>query len=182
MQPSNGQNLWQPQESEVQTAPQPSVEQQTSQLDTVSWEASESIHHERDGMWFVGFIVIFLSLIGVSIWLQQWTFTVLLAVMAVALVVYIKRPPRVLRYNLTDTGLQVGEQFYNFSNFRSFGVLQEGNIFSVMLVPTKRFGQGLTVYFAENDGEKIVDILGTHLPMEDLHIDILDTILRRLRL
>ncbi len=115
-------------------------------------------------------------------WLQQWTFTILLVIMAIALIVYIRRAPRVLRYSLSGNGLHIDQQFHGFDEFRSFGILQEGSLFSIMLMPTKRFGQSLTIYFSEGEGEKIVDILGAYLPMEDLHLDIMDSLLRRLRL
>lgn len=187
MQPNDGQNMWQPNEGEVgaeegSTAVSSSAESTPNDLESISWEASESIHHERDGLWYAGFIAIFSILIGVSVWLAQWTFTILLVIMAIALLVYIKRPPRVVQYNLSDGGLQVGEVYHNFSEFRAFGILKEQGLFSIMLLPTKRFSQALTVYFAEKDGEMIVDILGSHLPMEELRVDIMDNILRRLRL
>jgi hypothetical protein len=51
-----------------------------------------------------------------------------------------------------------------------------------MLIPTKRFSPGLSVYFPEEAGERIVDILGTRLPMETLKLDAIDIIVRRLRL
>jgi hypothetical protein len=39
----------------------------------------------------------------------------------------------------------------------------------------------VSMYFAEEDGEKIVDILGARLPMEELHLDAIDRLMRRLR-
>lgn len=203
MQPNNGQNYWQPEDGEVPTAPpvqnvapiatptqQPTPAQTVAQptaateapSESVSWEASESVSHERDGLWFIGFIIIFITLLGVSVWLQQWTFTALIVIMAFALVVFIRRPSRVLKYSLSFNGLHINEQYHSFDEFRSFGVIEDGALFSVMLMPTKRFGQAITIYFTENEGEKIVDILGAYLPMEELHFDFLDNLLRRLRL
>ena len=195
MQPNDGQNYWQPQEGDetntppAQAVPQPPApapvqpQQPAESLEnTISWEASESIHHERDGFWVIGFISVVAILLGLSVWQQQWTFTALIVIMAIVLVVYIRRPTRVLRYSLSFDGLHIGEQFYGFDEFRSFGILEEGALFSVMLMPTKRFGQAMTIYFTEDEGEKIVDILGAYLPMEDLHLDVLDNLLRRLRL
>ena len=190
MQPNDGQNYWQPQEgttngeTPVENAPQTPQQQPADEVpaESISWEASESIDHQRDGAWFIGFISVVVVLLGVSIWQQQWTFTALIVIMAVALMVYIRRPTRVLRYSLSFNGLHIGEQFHSFDEFRSFGILEEGALFSVMLMPTKRFGQALTIYFTENEGEKIVDILGAYLPMEDLHLDAMDNLLRRLRL
>ncbi|OGL31606.1 hypothetical protein A3F64_02320 [Candidatus Saccharibacteria bacterium RIFCSPHIGHO2_12_FULL_42_8] len=193
MQPDSedGQNYWQPQEETAKNgdAPVENIPPATQQppvdevpAESISWEASESIDHERDGTWFIGFISVVVILLGVSVWQQQWTFTALIVIMAVAMMVYIRRPTRVLRYSLSFNGLHVGEQFHSFDEFRSFGILEDGALFSVMLMPTKRFGQALTIYFTENEGEKIVDILGAYLPMETLHLDAMDNLLRRLRL
>lgn len=192
MQPNTGQNYWQPQEDDTVTVPPtqnaPQQQPPESQLDieppfeTINWEASESIHHERDGMWFVGFITVVVVLLGISVWLQQWTFTVLIIIMAIALVIYTRRAPRNLRYSLSYNGLHIDQEFHSFDEFKSFGVLQEGGVFSAILMPTKRFGQSLTIYFSEGEGEKIVDILGAYLPMENIHLDMMDGLLRRLRL
>jgi hypothetical protein len=38
------------------------------------------------------------------------------------------------------------------------------------------------VYFPEEAGEKIVDILGQRLPMETLKLDMIDILVRKLRL
>lgn len=195
MQPNseNGQNLWQPQQGDgatpppTQGIPQPQApatveDLQNSTFEPVSWEASESIDHQHDGAWFIGLILISAVLIGISVWLQLWTFTALIVIMAIALAVYTRRPPRILRYSLSSNGLHIGEQFRGFDEFKSFGILQDGELFSVMLIPTKRFGQSLTIYFGEGEGERIVDILGAYLPMQDLELDIMDGLLRRLRL
>lgn len=187
MQPNTGQNYWQPQENDTNVVP-PTQNVPQQQLDIeppfepINWEASESIHHERDGMWFVGFISIVVVLLGISVWLQQWTFTVLIIIMTIALVIYTRRAPRTLRYSLSYNGLHIDQEFHGFDEFKSFGVLQEGGVFSATLMPTKRFGQSLTIYFSEGEGEKIVDILGAYLPMEELHQDAMDNLLRRLRL
>ena len=193
MQPNseNGQNLWQPTEGGVTTTPPPQTapqapatveDLQNSTFEPVSWEASESIDHQHDGVWFAGMLLVVIALIGVSVWLQLWTFTALIVIMAIALAIYTRRPPRILRYSLSSNGLHIGEQFRGFDEFKSFGILQDGELFSVMLIPTKRFGQSLTIYFGEGEGERIVDILGAYLPMQDLELDIMDGLLRRLRL
>jgi len=51
-----------------------------------------------------------------------------------------------------------------------------------MLIPTKRFAPGVSVYFPDDAGEKIVDILGQRLPMEELKLDVIDIVVRKLRL
>ena len=200
MQPDEQKNYWQPpeEESEQSTAPvgeapvsdPPQLEETPQQDDTrtpaeetVSWEASEYIYHEKDFLWFLAVGVITLGFLAFSILvLASWTFAILITVMAAALVVYSRRPPRTLSYTLSAEGLHTGQQFHTFKEFKAFGVVQDGPLYSIMLVPTKRFAPMTAVYFAEQDGEKIVDIFGHHLPMEQLKLDFVDTLIRKLRL
>lgn len=149
----------------------------------VSWVAHEYIHQEKGALWFVLFALIILGFLAISIFLMQsWSFAALLAVIAVVVVVYSRRPPRELTYSLTDEGLTVDDRLHKFSSFKSFGVIRDGNDFSVMLIPVQRFQPGITVYFPEEAGEDIVDILGSRLPMKDLKLDMVDHVVRLLRL
>ena len=149
----------------------------------IRWQASEYIHHEKNALWFVGFGIVVLGMMALAILLMQaWTFAVLIAVMAVAVVVYSRRPPRELTYTLSPKGLYVGDRLYDLSEFKSFGVIHDGDEYSIMLIPVKRFLPGVTVYFPEALGEQIVDFLGARLAMQELHLDIIDKVVRKLRL
>jgi hypothetical protein len=134
-------------------------------------------------MWFVVFAVVVLGLMAAAVFLMQAvTFAILVPVMAVALIVYSHRPPRLLDYTLSAKGLYVNDQLYPFADFKSFGVIHDGEEYSVMLIPVKRFKMGVSVYFPEEAGEAIVDMLGARLPMRELHIDVVDKLIRKLRI
>ncbi len=150
----------------------------------ITWTAQEYVHLDRSPMWFVIFAVVVIGLIAVSIFLlKSWSFSLLVFVMAVALIVYIRRPPRTLTYALSPTqGLYVGERLYHFDDFKAFGLIEDDGHFSIMLIPRKRFSPGVSVYFPQDAGERIVDILGQRLPMENLKLDIVDVLVRKLRL
>jgi len=103
--------------------------------------------------------------------------------MAIAVIVYTRRPPREIQYTLSGKhGLYVGDKLYNLADFKAFGLIRDGENHSIMLIPIKRFAVGVSVYFPQEAGEKIVDILGARLPMENLKLDMIDVIVRRLRL
>ncbi|RYX79418.1 hypothetical protein EON76_01710 [bacterium] len=148
----------------------------------VTWRASEYIHQEKGTVWFIVFGIVLAIGIGLAIWQQAWTFVALLIVIAITIVVFAKRPPRVLDYSLSNEGLNVDQTLHKFTDFKSFGVIRDGEEFSVMLIPRRRFQPGITVYFPEEAGEDIVDALGSRLPMKDLHLDAVDRLVRKLRL
>ncbi len=153
--------------------------------ETVHWMASEYIAAERGSLWFVIFGIIAAALIASDIlFIKSYTFSVLVAVMALAIVILSRRPPQQINCTLSgQQGLYVGEQLHHFSEFKSFGLISDdkGN-HSIMLTPIKRFSLGVSVYFPQEAGEQIIDILGARLPMQELKLDIVDKIVRALRL
>ncbi len=148
----------------------------------VSWEAKEYVTQDKNGGWYVGLGLVGLGLVVLSVLLQWWTFTALVVISVLALVVYSVRPPRVLKYELTETGLKENGKIYQYSDFKSFGIQKENTNFSIVLVPRKRFAMRVTVYFPEKQGEKIVDSFGQKLPMEEVKMDYLDRLVKFLRI
>ena len=149
----------------------------------IQWQSPEYIEHARVPLWYVGFWVIVVSLVLVAIFvLQSWSFAILVPAMAAALMIYSHRPPRLMSYVLSHKGLYINDQLHAMTEFKSFGVMRQDQLPSLMLVPTKRFKPGLTIYFPAEVGENIVDLLGSRIPMQELHLDAFDKIIRKLRI
>ncbi len=157
--------------------------QDTPENPPITWSAQEYIHMDKTPIWFIIFAIVVLVLIALGFFFLGWTFSVLVVVMAAAIIVYIRRPPRTLTYALSPIqGLYVGEHLHHYDEFRAFGLIKDGEHNSIMLIPRKRFSPGVSVYFPEDAGERIVDILGQRLPMEELKLDVVDIVVRKLRL
>jgi hypothetical protein len=185
MKPEEQDNYWQDQhEASEEAATSEQVPVDAPADKPVSWTAQEYVHLDKSPLWFILFTVVVLGLVAVDVFLlKSWTFSVLVIVMAVAVVIYTRRPPRTLTYALSgNQGLYVGERLYHFDDFKAFGVIKDGDNHSIMLIPTKRFSPGVSVYFPDEVGEQIVDILGQRLPMEHLKLDVIDVVVRKLRL
>lgn len=149
---------------------------------TISWEASEFIHRPKGAGWFFSFVIFAAVLISFGLFiLHDFVTTGGFVIMLIAIIVVAIRPPRVLRYAIDSSGVHVGEKLYTYHQFQSYGVLQEGGVWSILLMPTGRFQPPLSIYFSSDQGEKIVDILGTYLPMEEHKPDIIDRLSSKLR-
>lgn len=152
-----------------------------SDKEIVNWEAEEYVQADKNAGWYVGLVVVSLALGALSVYLKWWTFTALIVLSAIALVMYSLRPPRKLHYSLTSKGLSEGNRLYSYEEYRSFGVYQDGKHYAIMLTPRKRFSPRVTVYFPKESGEKIVDAFGARLPMEEVKLDFLDRMVKFLR-
>jgi len=185
MQPQQQENYWQTDQ------PDPSVQdysegtplEEDEDLEgAITWQASEFIHHEKSIMWFIVLFVgaILLLLIDV-VFVKSWTFGVLIVVLALGMALLGRRPPRTLHYALTSQGVRIEDKLYSFHDFHAFGVVQESALYSLRLVPNKRFMPMVSLYFPPDQGEQIVDMVGSVLPMEHIDRDPIDKIVEKIR-
>jgi hypothetical protein len=146
------------------------------------WQASEYIHHEKDFSWYAIFGVssVVVMLLMYLITRDIWSLLVI-GLMVITVIVYANRPPRVLQYGVSDEGIQIGERNYGYETFKSFSIVQEGAIESIILNPLQRFMPPITVYFEPEQGQKIVDILSHYLPLREFEPDIIDRFASRIR-
>jgi hypothetical protein len=151
-------------------------------LQPVSWEGEEYIVKEHTAWWYVGLVLITAALITLAVFFKGWTFIALIIVSDITILVLSLRPARKIHYTLDDKGLTEEKTLHKYSEFRAFGILQEGKHYSAILIPKKRLGLQVKVYFPEKNGEVIVDHLGNHLPMEEVKLDMLDKIVNILRI
>lgn len=175
-----------PDDSSTDLVQPPSVSQADEvdeSIELLHWQAKEYIQRDKSPIWFVSFVLVFLVMMAISIFLiKSWTFSVLVPIMAVSLLMYVYRPPRTLNYTLSGKGVYVNDQLYPFADFKAFGVIKDDDELLIMLVPSKRFKPGVTVFFPEEVGEPLVDIIGARLPMRELKLDLVDRLIRKLRI
>ena len=149
---------------------------------SISWEAEEYIIRDRNAWWYVGLFVVGIGLSVLAVFLKWWTFLILVILCVVAILTSTLRPPRKIKYTLNKDGLLEGNTLHKYEEYKAFGILKEGPHFSAVLIPKKRFGFSVKVYFPESSGEQIVDALGARLPMEEVKLDFLDKIVNFLRI
>ena len=151
-------------------------------LRPVSWEAEEYITKKHDAIWYIGLFVVTVALSVLAIFFKGWTFLALIIMSVITILVYSLRPPRKIKYTLDNDGLTEEGRKHPYEEFRAFGIVQEDKHYSAVLIPKKRLSIQVKVYFPKGSGEEIVDLLGNHLPMEEIKPDFLDKIVNFLRI
>jgi hypothetical protein len=147
-----------------------------------SWTAAEYIEHERGASWYF-FLILATAAIAAAIYLMTKDFFAVGAtvVVGIVLAVFAGRKPKQVRYELSQTGLKIGEKTYNYNLFKSFSVMREGSNSSINLMPLKRLMPPIAAYFAPQDEQRIVNVIGEYLPFEERKLDATDRLAHRLR-
>ena len=148
----------------------------------ISWQAEEYIVREHNTGWYFGLFIIGIALLALAVLIKSWTFFALIILCVITVLVFTLRPPRKISYTLNDEGIKEGDRLHPFDEFKAFGITKEGNHYSAVLIPKKRLGLNVKVYFPGGSGEAIVDALGARLPMEEVKLDFLDKIVNFLRI
>lgn len=151
-------------------------------IEPVEWTASEYVTHEKNGSWL--FLVLAGTIaLAVFLYLRTDELVSSAAILTVGSVfaAFGFRKPRTLSYRVDAAGLHVGERFFAYTTMRSFSVLQEGGIRSLMFVPLQRFSLPLTVYYAPEDEDRILDVITEFLPHEDRQAPAVDRVMSKIR-
>jgi hypothetical protein len=146
-----------------------------------SWQASEFVQHHKGMGWYAILLLASAILIAVAAYLHSWLeIGVFIAVCAVV-IVYARKPPRTLMYELSGQGIQIDGKMYAFTEFRSFAVMHDEEWQSIDLEPTKRLSPRVVMLFDPEDSDSIVGHLELHLPRHDREADLVERITRYLR-
>ena len=149
----------------------------------ISWQAAEEAQPSRGTVWYIVFVLVLIGLLALAIFVfKSITFAILLPVMAVAVIVLSNRKPVTLNYSISPKGVYVGDKLHDFSEFRSFGIIQGQSASQVILLPVKRFSNSVTLNFDNTMGEQIVDMLGARLPIQEIKPDSLEKLIDIIRL
>lgn len=164
----------------VETDDSPPTRQKSQQ--SISWTASEFIHHHKSGAWYMAF---FGALIAISavifIFTKDYIATVTIVLAGIIFSILANRKPRELNYEVTEQGIQIGGQFYEYGNFKYFTIEQEEGIKSINLMPMKRFMPDISVYFPSEQEDTILNLLASHLPHDYHEVKPIDKLAKRLR-
>lgn len=154
----------------------------SGQHEQVTWTASEYIAHQKGISWFIGLgLSIFVAALLTFFVTKDKVPAVVIVIVGIAFGIFGARQPDVLSYTVDRTGIYIGQRFHPYSVFKSFSVIDEGPIRSIVLMPLKRFMPQLSIYFDPNDEDKILDVLSSYLPYQEPKNDPVDQLMRKIR-
>lgn len=148
----------------------------------IVWTASEFVAHDKSFGWYMTLAAVAVLLsVGVYFLTRDYVSSGVVIFAAIVFGVYGSHKPRQLEYRLNHQGIKIDKKVYNFNDYRCFSVIQEEAFSSITLMPLRRFAPPLSLYFAPEDEEKILNLLSTVLPFEERKRDAVDALMHRIR-
>jgi hypothetical protein len=179
----NSQQGWsfRQEEPDAQDFSQQSESAQT--VEPIVWTGSEFIAQQKDGGWYMGlfFAILACCVVAFLVTGGDYLSVGFIAIIGILFGIIAGRSPRQLRYQIDNHGITIGNKLYPFTLFKSFAVMQEGAIGYVNLFPLHRFKPEISIYFAPDDADKILNALSNYLPNEQRPEHKVDRLMKHIR-
>lgn len=148
----------------------------------VAWTASEFIAHQKSSSWYA-ILGGAAAVAAVAVYfLTHDKITVgMIIVAAIFMGIFAGRKPRTLQYEIDASGVRIAQKLYPYGLFKSFSVIDEGPLSSIVLMPLKRFMPSISMYYEPSDEAAIVNMLSAYLPYEERQRDAVDSFMHRIR-
>jgi hypothetical protein len=152
------------------------------QMPAVTWTASEFVSHDKNAGWYM-LVIVGSAAIAALVYLitRDVISPIVIVILGISFAAFGARKPRVLEYAIDNTGVHVGSKTYPYGLFKTFSVIEEDAVRSILLMPMQRFNLPISVYYDPADEEKIVEALGAHLPHQDRKPTPIDNFMRKIR-
>lgn len=149
---------------------------------SVSWTASEYVAHHKSILWFIalGLVVAGLAL-GIYFVTEEIINGIVIVVIGLSFGVFGARQPKVLEYALDEKGLHISGKLYPYDRIKSFAIIDEGAISSILLMPLQRFMPPLSIYYDHDDETKIINVISSYIPHEEHEPDFVDRLMSKIR-
>lgn len=163
-------------------APNPDEQPPKGGPGEIAWTASEFIDHHKSAGWYISLglgAIVFAGLVYLIS--HDLVSVIVVLVAAVLLSVYGSHKPAQIEYRLDSRGLDMGKRHFGWGEFRSFSVIPEGAVSSIVFMPLRRWAMTTTIYYPPDYEDKIVGLLSGHLPMDERGHDAVDRLMHRMR-
>lgn len=155
------------------------MEKQT--IPTLAWEAPEYEFVERDTEWFVALGIIGVSAAAAAFLLKNQIFGLLLIIATATVMLFAKRPPKKVHFQLNEQGVKMEQKTYLFSDINAYWVeAYTENAGRLLLRSANRFTPLIIIPIENISPETIANTLRTILPEEELSEPLLEKILHYL--
>ncbi len=161
-----------------------SQDQELSVADTVivNWTASEYVAHDKSAKWYISVMLVALIMAAIVFAVTRDIISpVVVIILGGAFAAFGARKPQVLEYSIQDSGVHIGQRHYPYSMFKTFSIIEEEAMRSILLMPLQRFNLPISIYYDLADEQQIAEALSKHLPHEERELSPLDNLMRKIR-
>ena len=148
----------------------------------INWSASEFIAHDKNISWYVILSLITLSFAAVIYLITHDKISTAVIVFAGGITgFYAARKPRLLNYKIDKMGLTIQTKLFRYDSFKSFAIVEDSALPSIILMPLRRFMPTLSVFLDPASEEDVIKVISERIPQDIHHQALIERFMQRVR-
>lgn len=150
---------------------------------TISWQAPEFRHYEKNIGWYVALLGTVVLIIGFFVIIENDIFgAISLGIMALLLLYFARQKPLIVEIELNHKGLKFGTLFFPYKQLKDFWVVHNDNHKTLNLRSTTYVNNLLIIELEDQDPDEIRLFLLQYLPEhEQVHETFVQRISHKLK-
>lgn len=137
----------------------------------IIWETEEYFHRQKTSDWYWGVGIVAVSAAVISILYKNVLFALLLLIGAFSLVLAASKKPRIVRFEINNTGVIIDKTLYPFGTLDSFWVINNEHVAgdSKIMIKSRKMAVPMIIIpiIDEVSSEEIRNFLLGHLIEEE---------------
>lgn len=147
-------------------------------LRAIEWEALEHHHGPKSNDWFWVLGIIALSGAIAAVLFNNFLLAIVVLIAGSVMSILAIRPPKTIRYALTQRGIKIDNFFYPYTTLESYYIEEHHIVGHQLLIKSQKMVMPLLILpLPEEDVDGIENILAERLPEEHLEEPLVNQIL-----
>jgi len=133
----------------------------------LEWSTPEYENRERGPNWFLVPGIIALALAVIAILAKNYSFLILIILTFILLLIYMKRPPRMLEVAIQAKGITIGSTFFPFSELISFWIFDQTDDKELSIKTHRNLMPFIKIPLGSTDSNSVRSLLTKYLKEEE---------------
>lgn len=131
---------------------------------TISWQAPEFRHYEKNIGWYTTLIAIAILVIGFFIIQQDYFAAITMAIIAALIVFFSRQTPEIVDIELNHTHISFGRLIFPYKHLKSFWIVDNQNHKTLNIETTTYINNLIVLELEDMEPEEIRSFLISYLP------------------
>ncbi len=100
-----------------------SEENKNKEEEIISWEIPEYKKHDRSKNWYILSGIVAVVFLLYALFYQNFLFAIFIVIVSIVLILNDGKEPMRVKVAITDNGVKIGKNFYEFDDFKNFSIV-----------------------------------------------------------
>ncbi|HVY67902.1 MAG TPA: hypothetical protein VHA30_03340 [Patescibacteria group bacterium] len=136
--------------------------------DSISWQAPEFRHYEKNAGWYTTLVAVAILVITFFVIVQKDYFAAAsMGILAVLIIMFSRHVPKIINIAISEKGITAGNIIYPYAQLKHFWIVDNARHKTLNLESTALINRVIVIEMEDQDADEVRAYLRQYLPEHD---------------